>query len=796
MVSIIDKKQVLHLYTYSTGKTVRKREGVKFAFPCISYGDGLKNDLYTLRNDGSLWLNDVLFMKDVRQVKENCALKNDGSLWIWGFNNHIHTYENMTKGYDKPQMIMNSVKYIDSFSLTIAIIKDNGSICIFGQQCPDMRISVPRKVMEKVSKFSDSGIITMDGEFYSDNLNSYYLNDPWDYFTKVSDDCKEFLPNDFIEKKDGTLHKVEYLFDANVKKLKYIGKSSEYKLIDGYMISNDGTIFDYDMKEIAKIPGAVKVLSYNLVLDEENKLWKINGTEGSGKASADVILKDVKEVTDLYISGAEGELILDKSGSLWFLSFDYSLQENNNVSGKLSKVYNDIAHIIVKDNRGRNEIFIEKNDKSVCHANLNSDIYGDNSNFDISRVFEKVCDNVDDTIDYGSSWVLKRDGSLWIKGYSHSLEPDSRYEVFDKVMDNVKIFNGSGLAIDNNDNLWAFGTFYKSNPVPEDLKPRKIMSDVKRMDEINGSECIAIKKDNSLWVFNATLDEGSNIFRYKGMKPQKVMDNVSDYEFNFYKYSVTGMTITSPDGSLYRVGNFGYWKSPLNVNNPMDITADTVCPYIKHFRFCAVGIDEYTDVLVNITDSQYNSNVKVVMDDKTEIVMEKCSEGYYVAKIPARHKIDSFGYKISAEDTNGNRIETEIFSLQSVANDILFSPEGTGVIKPSLKIRINGNNFEPADKPLLKDGRVLVPARALSDALDAKTVWDAVKCQVTIVRGDLEINADLKTNKLKVNGKEYITDVPPMLVNSRLYVPLRVFSESFGIRVEYNPSERIVTLEQ
>lgn len=102
-------------------------------------------------------------------------------------------------------------------------------------------------------------------------------------------------------------------------------------------------------------------------------------------------------------------------------------------------------------------------------------------------------------------------------------------------------------------------------------------------------------------------------------------------------------------------------------------------------------------------------------------------------------------------------------------------------------------NFDSA--PVIIKDRTLVPVRAIFEAMDVKVKWDEKERKVTATKGDVMVTIKIDENVMYKNGKEIIIDVPATIINSRTYVPARAVSEAFDAKVSWNNTERAVYIE-
>lgn len=118
-----------------------------------------------------------------------------------------------------------------------------------------------------------------------------------------------------------------------------------------------------------------------------------------------------------------------------------------------------------------------------------------------------------------------------------------------------------------------------------------------------------------------------------------------------------------------------------------------------------------------------------------------------------------------------------------------------GEINP--KVFCNGSELNTDVPVVIKDGRSLVPVRAISEALGATVQWNQAEQTVYINKGD-ETKIQLQVNNriALVNGEEIMLDVPAELRNSRVVVPFRFVAQSLKAVVNYYPVGQIITVNQ
>ncbi|GIO14156.1 hypothetical protein J19TS2_37110 [Cohnella xylanilytica] len=107
------------------------------------------------------------------------------------------------------------------------------------------------------------------------------------------------------------------------------------------------------------------------------------------------------------------------------------------------------------------------------------------------------------------------------------------------------------------------------------------------------------------------------------------------------------------------------------------------------------------------------------------------------------------------------------------------------------KLKVEGVPVNGDAAPIVSKGRVLIPLRAASEALGANVAWDPKANKVTVTKWaeSVELTVGKKTALVKGTSEpsyETALDVPVSRVGSRVYVPLRFLSQTFGYRAEWS----------
>jgi len=107
-------------------------------------------------------------------------------------------------------------------------------------------------------------------------------------------------------------------------------------------------------------------------------------------------------------------------------------------------------------------------------------------------------------------------------------------------------------------------------------------------------------------------------------------------------------------------------------------------------------------------------------------------------------------------------------------------------------VRVIVNNQEMTGlptPPILRDARVLVPARAVFERLGAEVGWHDGNRQVSVFYGSNVLVMTINSNAATLNGTPITLPTPPILINGNTLIPLRP-AELMGFYVNWDDSRR------
>jgi len=108
------------------------------------------------------------------------------------------------------------------------------------------------------------------------------------------------------------------------------------------------------------------------------------------------------------------------------------------------------------------------------------------------------------------------------------------------------------------------------------------------------------------------------------------------------------------------------------------------------------------------------------------------------------------------------------------------------------KLFLGDSRIFPDVPPVISNGRILVPVRVIMESLGAAVEWDGEAKAVSIAGRKKVIKLTIDSNEAFINGKKVFLDVPPQIVNGRTMIPVRFVTENLQGNVHWEAAERSV----
>ena len=135
----------------------------------------------------------------------------------------------------------------------------------------------------------------------------------------------------------------------------------------------------------------------------------------------------------------------------------------------------------------------------------------------------------------------------------------------------------------------------------------------------------------------------------------------------------------------------------------------------------------------------------------------------------------------------------------------LAQPAGNFGSPPSGQIPILFNDHHVYTKPdtlkqgrvlaaLVRGGTVLIPLRSMFEQMGVTVSYDPASKTVTVTKPGSEVKVTVGKPEVIINGESRPLDVPPIIYQGSVLVPVRVISEGMGAYVQWVPEKQLVVV--
>lgn len=121
------------------------------------------------------------------------------------------------------------------------------------------------------------------------------------------------------------------------------------------------------------------------------------------------------------------------------------------------------------------------------------------------------------------------------------------------------------------------------------------------------------------------------------------------------------------------------------------------------------------------------------------------------------------------------------------------TPEKPNVVK-DIDISVNDEYLYFDQEPFIDNGRVMVPLRTIFEALGATVDWNNDTRTVTAKKGSTTVTIEIGSKTMYKNGQPIELDVPAEIQGGRIMVPARAVSEALDCSVLWDNDNRTVII--
>lgn len=120
------------------------------------------------------------------------------------------------------------------------------------------------------------------------------------------------------------------------------------------------------------------------------------------------------------------------------------------------------------------------------------------------------------------------------------------------------------------------------------------------------------------------------------------------------------------------------------------------------------------------------------------------------------------------------------------------------VFADGITVSVNGEKLTFDSEPIILNDRLLVPMRAIFEALGADVSWEDSSKTASAVLDGIGLKITVGANELYKNGSKIPLDAPAIIEKSRTLVPIRAVSEGLGADVDWiaDTNSVIITMDK
>lgn len=112
-----------------------------------------------------------------------------------------------------------------------------------------------------------------------------------------------------------------------------------------------------------------------------------------------------------------------------------------------------------------------------------------------------------------------------------------------------------------------------------------------------------------------------------------------------------------------------------------------------------------------------------------------------------------------------------------------------------INLTVDGKPLTLDVPPTIVEGRTLVPVRAIVDSLGAETTWNNETKEITVTKGETIIKLQLNNTTAYINDVATTLDVAATSIDGRTLVPARFLAEAMNVGVNWDSSTRTFNID-
>lgn len=259
-----------------------------------------------------------------------------------------------------------------------------------------------------------------------------------------------------------------------------------------------------------------------------------------------------------------------------------------------------------------------------------------------------------------------------------------------------------------------------------------------------------------------------------------------------------------------------FTRLPIDYTVPTGETDKYGNPYVE--RYCDFGVlleKALVEVRLNYSHDKYNGPYWTTLattlegggDERLDPLTNQ--QRYAILLWTARGILRYNGVGEKLDEYLPYLMEFPQFSLEKLTDTPIFTPEERETLArrvanswanftapANISILIDDLEVEMDVPPDVRDGRTMVPIRAVAEALGADVSWDQATQQVNMTRAGVTVTMTLDSTTATIDDQTVEMDVAPYATEGRTLIPARYVAEFFGQKVDWDGNRRQVLITE
>jgi len=219
------------------------------------------------------------------------------------------------------------------------------------------------------------------------------------------------------------------------------------------------------------------------------------------------------------------------------------------------------------------------------------------------------------------------------------------------------------------------------------------------------------------------------------------------------------------------------------------------CEYIT--GFCKIDSIDKAYLMSTCTDGNDADMIgyEIGMAHKANFSYDEIKENFVGTEVPCASVV-LYDKEKNEVLSKPNAMKILFEKYENSEKEAYEKNEKMRISRGKIEVVVNGKKVSFDQEPIVKDGRTLVPLRAISEALGAKVEWNEDAQVITLTRDNNTIIMIVGKDAYTKNGEIVPLDVPPQIINSRTLVPVRAIAESYGCEVKWDQENKRVVITE